>query len=1024
MKKLIDRLKKLIDRLNTYVRDRGRQGPDPLDATATVDPIVVAGTMVTLTRTSIEEVLSQFVKRGCTDLTSQLEAYQIGRLPVLGGGFGDVYCGTFPDGHKVALKCLRLQVGVSENEKRDLKRAAQELHVWSKCQHPNILQLMGVANHDGRIAMVSLWMENGDIRWFLSQQPRVNRFTFCVQVSEAVVYLHEQNIVHGDIKGSNILVSKDCVAKLTDFGSANIKGTTLQLVDNSKTNPGISIRWAAPEVVEGTKCTAEGDIYALGMTILEIITCLAPYTGLREVAVINKILQRILPERPVDYIPPGHQHTDHLWLLLLNSWKSSPADRPIALHLRDELLSIAQAELGNPVLRDALNALELGENTTVSTTRIQSHNNNLEAIDRVGSKMTLADIMRHLVEHGCKDLTLSLDLPQSSELPLSSSDFRDTYRGILQNGTHIQLETLRFRAGMTGDRIKLLKHTAHEIYVWSKCKHVNILELLGVAQYHGHLMMVSPWVEQKDLIGFLSRQRYTTVGRLEMCTQVASAVAYLHDAGIVHGDIRASNVIVLHDEVKLAGFGNMALRNYTLPFTPTTHGLGIGVRWAMTSEAPEIIEGKTQLGSEADVYALGMTILEIITGSPPYAQLRDVAVFNQVTKKIYPNRPLEQIPIDNKLADLIWSLLKRCWSYNPKDRPDAASVCQEVSQTTDGYPVLPECAPAPPTMPTSWNLGDVGLSQSEGLPGSLLLENEDLQTVQIMDYLANYGCRDITDQLDMSNATILSMSSYGRVDRAKLRDGSQVQIRRLGLKIGKLEGNPYARKRAAIELSKWFECKHPHVLAFAGVARYYDEVAIISPWMEHGELSGLLRNAPEWLNRFVLINQIADAVVYLHKRLIVHGDIRAANVLISKDRIAFLTGFEGIALEDNDLTLSYSAGDDDLASHAWAAPEILLGHIKRSTESDIYSLGMTILEIITGVTPYYGTPLPGVIVKVIHRVLPRRTEEHFPFEYQEADMLWSLLVGCWRADPSERPNAEQVLSKLREIPSRDLWVKY
>ncbi|KAH7310224.1 kinase-like domain-containing protein [Rhizoctonia solani] len=1000
-------MKKIFGFLNKYTRDerhqrRGLNAQQPVPLAAT-SPIVITHT------TPIEEILSQFVMRGCVDLTGDLENCQVGRLPVLGGGFGDIYCGTFPDGQQVALKCLRIHFGVSDTEKRHLRRAAQELHVWSKCQHPNILRLMGVANHDGRIAMVSPWMENGHVRDFLSRRPEVNRCALCTQISEAVVYLHEKNIVHGDIKGTNILVSKDCIPKLTDFGSANIKGTTLQLVGHSsKTNPGMSVRWAAPEILQGTaQQTVEGDVYALGMTILEIITCSLPYTGLRDVAVFNRVIHRIPPERPVEYIPPGHQHTDYLWSLLANSWKSNPADRPMASEFRNKLLRIAQIEVENPVLREALNSLGLGESTTVSTARIQPLASNLEVINGIGSKMPLEEILLRLVEHGCKDLTPSLDLSESSELPLSSSDFRDIYRGTLQDGSYIQLEALRFRAGLGGDGRKLLKHTAHEIYVRSKCKHANVLQLIGVAQYHGHLMMVSPWVEHKDLIGFLLQQRYDVIDRLGVCAQVADAVAYLHDANIVHGDIKALNVTLSHDRrVKLTGFGNMALRNYTLAFTPTTHGLGLAVRWA----APEIVEGKTQLSSEADIYALGMTILEIITGSVPYARLRDVAVFNKVTNKIHPDRPLEQLPIGNEFANPIWSLLTSCWNYDPVARPNAITVHTEIVGATYAW----YQAPASPD----------GGSESEHEPAPQALdstEGENIPIERVMEHLVNHGCRDMTDQLEISGVTIVGMNNYGRVDCARLLDGSQVQIRRFNLKFGRLGTDLRALKRAATELSKWSKCRHPHVLAFTGIVRYHGEVAIISPWMKNGQLDDfLVKNKLKWMDRFTLARQVADAVSYLHDQKIVHGDIQASNILVSDDHMIVLTGFEGEALED--MSLTQSTGET--VSTRWAAPELILGTVRRSTQSDVYALGMTILEIITGKAPYHGMTNIAAMMKVLRRIPPQRAEEHFPSMYQEADVLWSLLVRCWHYDPFSRPVTKEVLEELQMIPPRDQWVKY
>ncbi|CAE6471781.1 unnamed protein product [Rhizoctonia solani] len=872
--------------------------------------------------------------------------------------------------------------------------------------------MIGVAKLHGRIAMVSPWMENGDLRWFLSQRPKVNRCTLCIQISEAVVYLHEKRIAHGDIKGANILISQDYAVKLTDFGSATIKSTSLRLLTSSSTtNPAISIRWAAPEIVEGiTKCTAEGDIYALGMTILEIITGSVPYAGFRDIAVLNRVINKLHPERPVEYIPRGHEHTELLWSLLTSCWKYDPQDRPAASAVHDELAHIAQAESTNPALYDAPGSLGLlGGSTTVSTTRIQRSANNSGTLGQIGSATSLEEILQHLVGHGCVNLTQRIDSSQSSELPLSSGNFRDIYRGTLQDGTLIRLESLRFQAGVAGDGRKLLKHTAHEIYAWSKCQHSNILQLIGVAQYRGRLAMISPWVEHNDLILFLSQQRYSQIARLKLCIQLADAVAYLHAEGMVHGDIKASNVTLAQDmSVKLAGFGNMALRDYTLAFTPTTHGLGISIRWA----APEIVEGGTRLSSEADIYALGM---EIITGSVPYSRLRDVAVLNKITNQIHPTRPLDQMPLENELSSRIWTLLTNCWKYDARDRPSATSVREEMERVGDVW------AHARSSLDEGSSVG----TPVSATGGGLLNAFESIE--QIMANFSNRGCNDITDQLVTPESNIPhSVGSYGEVYRAALLGGSQVQIRCLGLQASMFETNMKAFKRAERELSKWSRCQHPHVLNLVGVARYHGQVAIVSPWMENGDLAHLLSYQPNLVDRFIMVNQVADAVAYLHEQQIVHGDIRASNVLVSKEHKAMLTGFEIVSLEELSLAFTSTTSSAGVwGSIRWAAPEILRGEVHRSTAADVYSLGMTILEIISGKVPYFGVKDAAVIFKVSQGgICPMRPELHFPSSYREADILWSLLVRCWGYDPSSRPSAKVVLEQLQNIPDKRLWVKH
>ncbi|CAE6401205.1 unnamed protein product [Rhizoctonia solani] len=123
-----------------------------------MESAIISGSM------SIPEILIRLGRHGCQDITNQLDLSKFGRAAVSTGGFGDVYYGALQDGTRVGAKCLRLLIGVDDQDlKKQLKRAARELYVWSKCKHPNILELFGVAQYGERVAMVSPWMENGNI---------------------------------------------------------------------------------------------------------------------------------------------------------------------------------------------------------------------------------------------------------------------------------------------------------------------------------------------------------------------------------------------------------------------------------------------------------------------------------------------------------------------------------------------------------------------------------------------------------------------------------------------------------------------------------------------------------------------------------------------------------------------------------------------------------------------------------------------------------------------------------------------
>ncbi|KAB5592309.1 Tyrosine kinase catalytic domain containing protein [Ceratobasidium theobromae] len=301
----------------------------------------------------VSEVLEHLGHHGCVDVTTQLDASKSSEYPIVTGGFGDVYRGALQNGHAVSLKCLRMCVDSTDEGKKHLKRAAHEIYVWStheiyvwsKCSHRNVLDLIGVARYRDRLAMVSPWMENGNLRRFLARQLSIDRGNLCVQIADGVAYLHRENIVHGDIKADNVLMSEDNTPKLTDFGNAALKEYSLRF-STTTSGPGMSIRWTAPEVIEEiTSHTTEADVYALGMTTLEIVTGSVPYNGINDTAVVRRIITKVHPPRPEQHIPSGHEHADRLWSLLIGCWAYIPQDRPTAAGTRDKMKTIRWIEM-------------------------------------------------------------------------------------------------------------------------------------------------------------------------------------------------------------------------------------------------------------------------------------------------------------------------------------------------------------------------------------------------------------------------------------------------------------------------------------------------------------------------------------------------------------------------------------------------------------------------------------------------------------------------------------------------------
>ncbi|KAL5632169.1 hypothetical protein ACGC1H_000245 [Rhizoctonia solani] len=286
---------------------------------------------------SAEEILQRIGNR-VKDVTSELDLANCEAHRRAAGGFGDVYFGYLRDGTPVAIKCLEITIQRGPEGSSVMEGFANEVYAWSKCNHPNIARLIGLATFRQQLAMISPWIGGLDLYGLLRTEAWTieERYRICTQTVEAVAYLHKENIVHGDLKTRNILMSDEGVPQLIDFGCSIIREHSLRFRSSTR---GYTVNWVAPEILEGSHPTHGSDVYSLGMTILEIMTGEIPYAGLAGIwSVVPKIVEGTLPDRSPKHFPDGNPQADHLWALLTGAcWVRGPNERISAAELLEKM---------------------------------------------------------------------------------------------------------------------------------------------------------------------------------------------------------------------------------------------------------------------------------------------------------------------------------------------------------------------------------------------------------------------------------------------------------------------------------------------------------------------------------------------------------------------------------------------------------------------------------------------------------------------------------------------------------------
>ncbi|CEL53758.1 Calmodulin-binding receptor-like cytoplasmic kinase 1 OS=Arabidopsis thaliana GN=CRCK1 PE=1 SV=1 [Rhizoctonia solani AG-1 IB] len=203
---------------------------------------------------SCSEMLTLLSHHGCANLNSSLRRGDLATHPVAIDGFGDIYRGQLIDDTLVAIKTIRLNEGHSHGKYN--KKVAREIYTWSKCSHPNVVKLLGLAVYPDCLAMISPWVANGNISSYLSNHPTADRCRLIISICAGLAYLHENNVVHGGLKGSNVLIGDDGTPMLIDFGNFSLRGTTVQLM-RTKTQPGFSLQWTVARTCMFTDCFDE-----------------------------------------------------------------------------------------------------------------------------------------------------------------------------------------------------------------------------------------------------------------------------------------------------------------------------------------------------------------------------------------------------------------------------------------------------------------------------------------------------------------------------------------------------------------------------------------------------------------------------------------------------------------------------------------------------------------------------------------------------------------------------------------------
>ncbi|KAI3980337.1 hypothetical protein MKX01_003876 [Papaver californicum] len=590
------------------------------------------------------------------------------------GGFGRVYRAILPsDGTVVAVKCVV--------EKRDKieKTFAAELMAVAQLRHRNLVKLRGWCVYENQLLLVYDYMPNRSLdRVLFKQQEKTGiaplnwetRWKIISGLAGALFYLHEQletQIIHRDIKTSNVMLDSHYNARLGDFGLARWLDHELQLPTSlptptlstrsqkfrlaETTRIGGTIGYLSPESFQrNTMATAKSDVFSFGIVALEVAS------GRRavdlaypdeQIVLLDWIRQlsdegMCLKARDLRLSEGSYKDSDierlmHLGLLCsLNS----PQLRPTMKWVVEALSSNFVGELpalpsfqSHPFYISLSSATTTATRTTISTISAASNSSIYFTATEDTMFLTAENGESKSKSDERVKTFLSVDTPReisykelvsatnnfSEDRRVAELDFGTAYHGYLDNRHRVLVKRLGMRTCPA-----LRARFSDELRNLTRLRHRNLVQLRGWCTEQGEMLVVYDYSACQLLSHLLFQHRQENTNpalkwshRYKIMKSLASAILYLHeewDEQVIHRNITSSAIIL--DQNMNPRLSCFALAEF---LTRNEHGHHViidpnksvqGIFGYMSPEYIQTAEAKTS----TDVYSFGVVVLEMVSG--------------------------------------------------------------------------------------------------------------------------------------------------------------------------------------------------------------------------------------------------------------------------------------------------------------------------------------------------------------------------------------------------------------------------
>jgi serine/threonine protein kinase len=547
------------------------------------------------------------------------------------GGMGVVYkARQIARNRLVALKMIRDSALASRQERG---RFRIEAEAAARMRHANIVEIYEVGEHAGRPYFAMELIEGGGLDKHLAGRPQPSRHaaTLVRTLALAVQHAHEQKIIHRDLKPANILLAVDSsqlsgvskktpglfltidnwqlttVPRIADFGLAK----RLDSESTAWTQDGAVLGTAsymAPEQAAGRvgELGPAVDIYALGGILYELLIGRPAFKA----DTWNETIQQVLHDEPA---PPTRFRPDvqrDLETICIRCLEKEPGRRyASAAELADDLGRFLEDK---PVA-----AVPLGDRERLA--RVAGRDGYL-IVGEIGRGP------RSTVYHALYE---PLKQPVALKVFQRGAYTREQWEDRLRRGADL----------------------------WAALAHPQIVPVHRAGWWDGGPYLATEFVPHGSLAAKLTGQPFPIGDALPLVIQLAEIVAYFHRQGVVHGNLKPSNVLLAADGIPRVIDFRLTSGVFLSPLS-TNDEISAGIAYV----APELIRDP---GAEprvtTDIYGLGTILYELLTGRPPFAGATAGETLEQITSQ----DPVAPSQLNSAVTPYLDAVCLRCLPKSP-----------------------------------------------------------------------------------------------------------------------------------------------------------------------------------------------------------------------------------------------------------------------------------------------------------------------------------------------------------------------